>query len=62
MLPAVADHAFLSDCQGSALVARDGTVTWWCAPRFDSASCFSAILDADAGHLGLVTIGAAWES
>ena len=46
----IADHALLSDCQGSALVGRDGTIDWACLPRFDSASIFTALLDPGAGH------------
>jgi GH15 family glucan-1,4-alpha-glucosidase len=53
MPAAIADHAFLSDCRGSALVTRDGVVDWWCAPRYDSASAFNALLDDDAGHWSL---------
>ena len=43
------NHAFLSDCASSALVARDGTVDWWCPPRFDAPSVFGALLGPDAG-------------
>jgi len=46
----IGDHALLSDCQGAALVSREGAVTWWSAPRFDSPTCFAQLLDADAGH------------
>ncbi len=46
----IADHALLSDCQSAALVTSTGCVDWWPAPRFDSASAFSALLDDDAGH------------
>jgi GH15 family glucan-1,4-alpha-glucosidase len=53
MPAAIRDHAFLSDCQSAALVTRDGVVDWWPAPRFDSPSAFSALLDDDAGHWGL---------
>jgi len=48
--PPIADLALLSDCQGAAIVASDGTIAWWCAPRFDSRSIFGRLLDPDAGH------------
>jgi GH15 family glucan-1,4-alpha-glucosidase len=46
----IGDHALLSDCHGAALVDRDGTVAWWCVPRFDSPSVFAYLLDEAAGH------------
>jgi GH15 family glucan-1,4-alpha-glucosidase len=46
----IADYALLSDCNGSALVSRDGSVHWWCVPRFDSRSVFAQLLDEQAGH------------
>lgn len=46
----IADYALLSDCRGAALVARDGAVEWWCAPRFDSRASLGRILDPRAGH------------
>jgi len=49
----IADHAFLSDCRTGALVTGAGVVDWWPAPRFDSPSAFSALLDDDAGHFRL---------
>ena len=33
------------------LVGTDGTIDWYCCPRFDSPSVFAAILDADRGGL-----------
>jgi GH15 family glucan-1,4-alpha-glucosidase len=47
--PPIADYAFLSDCETSALVAPSGNVEWMCVPRFDSPSIFGAMLDRDAG-------------
>lgn len=53
----ISDLAFLSDCQSSALVGRDGTVEWFCVPRFDSPAVFGRLLDPDAGHWLLRPVG-----
>jgi alpha,alpha-trehalase len=47
--PPIAEYAFLSDCQVTALVAPSGNVEWLCLPRADSPSVFAAILDRAAG-------------
>jgi alpha,alpha-trehalase len=47
--PPIADYAFLSDCETTALVAPNGNVEWMCLPRMDSPSVFASILDRDAG-------------
>jgi GH15 family glucan-1,4-alpha-glucosidase len=51
--PPIAEYAFLSDCESTALVAPNGAVEWMCLPRMDSPSVFGSILDRDAGMFRL---------
>jgi GH15 family glucan-1,4-alpha-glucosidase len=49
--PMIADHGLNRDLQNAALVATDGTLDWFCSPRFDSPSIFASLLDhARGGH------------
>lgn len=47
----IAEHGLIGDLHSAALIATDGSVDWYCCPRFDSPSVFGAILDADKGGL-----------
>jgi len=47
----IAEHGPIGDLHTVALVGTDGTIDWFCCPRFDSPSVFAAILDADDGGL-----------
>jgi len=53
--PDIADHGLIGDLQTAALVATDGTVDWFCCPRFDSPSVFASLLDADRGGFCRIT-------
>ncbi len=53
----IESYALLGDTHTAALVARDGSVDWMCAPRFDSPAFFAALLGtADHGRWQLAPV------
>src|SRR5690242_19983349 len=59
----VAEHGLIGDLHTVALVGTDGTIDWYCCPRFDSPSVFAALLDADhGGRFRLWPEGEGWSA
>ena len=47
----IAEYGLIGDLHTVAPVGTDGTVDWYCGPRFDSPSVLASILDAHRGGL-----------
>jgi GH15 family glucan-1,4-alpha-glucosidase len=45
----IADYAIMGDCRSIALVSKEGSIDWWCLPRFDGDAVFARILDTRLG-------------
>jgi GH15 family glucan-1,4-alpha-glucosidase len=56
MTPVIADYALLSNCQGSALVSRGGSIDWACLPAFDSPALFARILGEPGGFWSIAPV------
>jgi GH15 family glucan-1,4-alpha-glucosidase len=54
----IEDYAIIADTQTSALVGRNGSIDWFCVPRFDSGAIFAALLgDEGNGHWTIAPAG-----
>ncbi|MFI7608270.1 glycoside hydrolase family 15 protein [Micromonospora sp. NPDC049366] len=61
--PSIADHGLIGDLQTAALISKDGTLDWFCAPRFDSPSIFGGLLDRrNGGHFQICPEGTDYTS
>jgi GH15 family glucan-1,4-alpha-glucosidase len=58
----IEDHGLIGDGATTALVGRDGAISWMCVPRFDSTPLFCRILDAQRGGAFTVVPEAMTES
>jgi GH15 family glucan-1,4-alpha-glucosidase len=54
--PRIADHGLIGDLQRAALVATDGSIDWFCGPRFDLPSIFGALLDRNRGSYRALSV------
>src|SRR5829696_599125 len=57
----IAEHGLIGDLHTVALVGTEGTIDWYCCPRFDAPSLFAAILDRKrGGYWRIAPAGTDW--
>jgi len=49
------EYGLIGDLESAALVGRNGAIDWLCLPRFDSASCFAALVGDERHGRWLLT-------
>jgi GH15 family glucan-1,4-alpha-glucosidase len=45
----IEDHGLIGNLHTVALVGNEGTIDWFCPPRFDAPSLFGSLIDAESG-------------
>jgi GH15 family glucan-1,4-alpha-glucosidase len=54
----IEDYAIIGDTTSGALIGKNGSLDWLCAPRFDSPAVFAALLGTEAnGYWQITPIG-----
>jgi GH15 family glucan-1,4-alpha-glucosidase len=54
----IEDYAMIGDTESGALVGKNGSIDWLCAPRFDSPAFLAALLGTEAnGHWQIAPVG-----
>jgi GH15 family glucan-1,4-alpha-glucosidase len=61
--PPIAAYGLIGDCHTAALVSTEGSIDWYCVPRFDSGSCFGRLLDWErGGYCTIHPVDEEWQS